>query len=337
MNLPLYNGREQLSVDFQVVYSAHSHYFFRMDEIISYGRLCCTELSPHKNRGMEITYIEEGDLEWFVEGMPEKPGPGSVFFTLPWQVHGSPNPREPDNTIYHVLFHLEEDYPKPHTQFRFPKSFGFNPAETKKLSAAFCSSSKHCFHATPAMRWLMPALVAELQSTHELRDTHATTLLRAVLVELKRIVVGTAVDADTHTGSEKKVEALLSELSIHCDRRWSLQEMADHCGIRRTRLGDIFQKLTGGSPMEYLSRLRMERAKTLLRETDNKVIDIAFECGFGSSQYFANSFKQATGATPSEYRAHCARLSADEMEKWKDMEFRSEQEERSRIQRLSKD
>jgi len=308
-----------------------------MKEIISYGRLCCTELSPHKNRGMEITYIEEGDLEWFVEGVPEKAGPRSVFFTLPWQVHGSPNPTEPENTIYHLLFHLEEDYPLPHKQFRFPKSFGFKDAEMKTLSTAFSASPKHCFRATPAMRWLMPALINELQSTHELRDTHATTLLRAVLIELKRIVVGTAVDADTHSRSEKKVEALLAELSVNYDQPWTLKQMAEQCGIQRTRLGAIFQKLTGGSPMEYLLRLRMERAKILLRETDNKIIDIAFECGFGSSQYFANSFKHTTGATPSKYRSHYARLTTDEMEKWADMDFRSEQEEHRRIQHLSRD
>ena len=82
-----------------------------MKEIISYGRFQCSELSPHKNRGMEITYVEKGLLEWMTEGVPEKVKPGSIYFTLPWQVHGSVNPQEPDNTIWHVLFHLENDYP----------------------------------------------------------------------------------------------------------------------------------------------------------------------------------------------------------------------------------
>jgi len=306
-----------------------------MKEIISYGRLRCKELSPHKNRGMEITYIEEGDLEWMVEGVPEEVGPGSVFFTLPWQVHGSLNPQEPSNTIYHVLFHLEEETPR--KQFHFPKSFGFDPAEMKTLSTAFSASPRHGFRATPAMRWLMPELVNELQGAHELRNTHAITLLRAVLVELKRMVVGEAIDADTHTWSEKKVQALLAELSTSYDQRWTLKQMADRCGIQRTRLGSIFQKLTGGAPMEYLLRLRMERAKTLLRETEIKIIDIAFECGFGSSQYFANTFKHATGMTPSEYRSHCTRLSTAELKKWINIDFRSEQEEQRRIQSFSTD
>jgi AraC family L-rhamnose operon regulatory protein RhaS len=284
---------------------------------------------------MEITYIEKGMLEWMVEGVPEKIEPGSIFFTLPWQVHGSLRPREPDNTIWHILFHLEKDYPRSHKQFCFPENLGFSSAEMKSLSNTFSSSTKHCFPATPAMRWLMPALISELQSSHALRSTHAVTFLRAVLVELKRIVCGEAVDADTHTWSEKRVQALLLELSSSCDQSWTLKQMADLCGIRRTLLNTIFQKLTGGTPMEYLSRLRIMRAKTLLRETGIKVVDIAFDCGFSSSQYFANTFKCATGMTPSEYRVHCAILTTDELKKWRDIDFRSEQEELRRVQAFS--
>lgn len=306
-----------------------------MKEIISYGRFQCEELSPHKNRGMEITYIEKGLMEWVVEGIPEKVTSGSVFFTLPWQVHGSLHPKEPENTIWHVLFHLDKDYPNFHSQFHFPERFGFSPAEMKTLSTAFAGCKKHSFPATPAMRWLMPALIHELQGAHDLRQTQVTTLLRAVLVELKRIVSGEAVDTEMHTWSEKKVQTLLTRLSSSCDQQWTLEQMAKECGVQRTRLNIIFQRLTGGTPMEYLARLRMERAKTLLRETESKVIDIAFECGFSSSQYFANTFKQATGMTPSAYRSRCAGLTADDLKKWQTIGFRSEQEEILRVQTFS--
>jgi AraC family L-rhamnose operon regulatory protein RhaS len=308
-----------------------------MKEIISYGRFKCRELAPHKNRGMEITYIEKGMLEWMAEGVPEKIEPGSIYFTLPWQVHGSLNPKEPDNTIWHVLFHLEEDYPSPRNRFSFPKIFGFSSEEMRILSHSFATCTHHCFPATPTMRSLMPTLVGELQSTHELREAHSRTLLRAVLVELKRIISGEAIDTDTHSWAEKRVETLLTELSSHCDQQWKLKEMSDWCGIQRTQLNKIFQKLTGCTPVEYLARLRMERAKTLLRETDMKVIDIAFECGFSSSQYFANTFRQETGQTPSEYRKRIGGLSAAESKDWNDIQFRSEEEEILRVQAFSTD
>jgi len=306
-----------------------------MDEIISYGRFQCTELAPHKNRGMEITYIEKGMLEWMAEGVPEKVESGSIYFTLPWQVHGSVNPKEPGNTIWHVLFHLGKDYPTPHSRFSFPRTFGFSKEEMQILSSTFAATGRHCYPATPSMRSLMPTLINELQSTHELRDAHSRTLLRAILVELKRIVSGEVVDAGHHTYSEQRVQALIARLPTRCDQQWTLAEMADHCGIQRTQLGKVFQKLTGSTPMEYLFRIRMERAKTLLRETDIKITDIALECGYGTSQYFANTFKQATGATPSEYRKHFSGLSSAESRDWKNVQFRSEEEERLRVQAFS--
>ncbi|MEE9367230.1 MAG: AraC family transcriptional regulator [Pontiella sp.] len=302
-----------------------------MNEIISYGRFQCSELAPHKNQGMEITYIEKGMLEWMVEGIPEPVESGSIYFSLPWQVHGSVNPQEPDNVIWHVLFHLEKDYPHPKPNFSFPKSLGFSKDEMNILSTVFSNSNRHCFPATPTMRNLMPTLIGEMQSTHELRNAHVTTLLRAILVELKRIVAGEVLDDGKHTYSEKRVQALIASMPARCDQQWTLAEMAEHCGIQRTQLSKIFQKLTGSTPMEYLFRIRMERAKTLLRETDIKIIDIAFECGYGTSQYFSNTFKQAAGSSPSEYRKHMSGLSAAESRDWKNIQFRTEEEERKRV------
>jgi AraC family L-rhamnose operon regulatory protein RhaS len=273
-------------------------------------------------------------MEWMVAGRPEKVEAGSVFYTLPWQVHGSLQPKEPENRVWHVLFHLDKDYSKPQPRFEFRKGLGFTPNESKILSKTFSSSTQHCFQATTTIRSLMPALINELQSTRELRDVLAITLLRALLVELKRIVNSEVADVTTYTQSEQRVQELITLLSSDCGQQWTLAMMADHCGIRRTQLCKIFHKLTGSTPMEFLSRIRVEHAKTLLRRSDTKVIDIAFECGYSSSQYFANNFKQATGMTPSVYRKGSDRQSAEDR-KWGDIKFRSEEEELSRIEAFS--
>ncbi len=308
-----------------------------LKEIITYGRFRCRELSPHKNRGLEITYVAKGNLEWMVEGRAEQVPAGSVFFTLPWQVHGSTEPREPNNTIYHVLFHLAKDYATPQRQFTFKEHFGFTPQETRQISRTLCFAGRHCHRATPAMRWLMPNLINELQGNHALSEAHALSYLRAAIVELARIVSGDAVDRDTHTPSEHHAQKLLKLLADSCGQQWTLQAMAEQCGIQRTQLSTIVQKLTGCTPMEYVGRLRIERAKTLLRESDMKVIDIAFECGFGSSQYFANLFRRTVGATPSNYRKQSRGRDGRKLEERKNIRFRSEAEERSRIEKFSSD
>lgn len=308
-----------------------------MKEIVSYGRFRCREMAPHKNRGMEITLVERGMLDWMVEGRAESVVPGTVFFTLPWQAHGSVQAEEPDNTVYHVLFRLACDYVKPCGTFRFPPRLGFDVAETTALSRTFAGSVRHGFRATPAMRWLMPALISELQSAHDLRGAHAVSLLRGVLVELKRIINGEAVNEETHSPSEIKVQSLLEALSADAGQDWTLAQMASFCGLQRTRLNTIVQKLTGGTPMEYLFRLRIEHAKTLLRETDIGVTGIAFECGFSSSQYFASTFRRVTGMTPSTYRRHCYGPDSSGGRPMHNVAFRSETEEVRRVETFISD
>jgi len=308
-----------------------------MREIISYGRFRCREMAPHKNRGMEITYIERGMLDWMVEGRAESIVPGTVFFTLPWQAHGSVQDQEPANSVYHVLFRLEHDYTEPRRTFLFPARFGFSTTEMAVLSGVLAGSARHAFRATPAMRWMMPALIGELQGAHDLRDTHVVTLLRGVLVELKRIISGEAVNEETHTRSEARVQSLLEALAADCGQDWTLATMAAQSGLQRTRLNAIVQKLTGGTPMEYLFRLRIEHAKTLLRETDMQVTDIAFACGFGSSQYFANTFRRVTGLTPSRYRRHSYGPDGSGGRPLQDVAFRSETEEVLRVETFSSD
>lgn len=308
-----------------------------MKDIISYGRFPIKELAPHKNKGMEITYIEKGLLEWMVEGEIEKVEPGSVFFTLPWQIHGSLLPKEPDNLVWHVLFHLELDYSEPQDVFSFSEELGFAPAEMSIISETFASSNQHCFPATPFIRSSMPALINELQSEHALREAHAKTLLRAIIVELKRIISGRALNGENRTVTEQKVQDLIANFASTCGEPWTLSLMADYCGIKRTQLGKIFLRLTGISPAEYLFRIRIERAKTLLRRTNLKVIDIAFECGYSSSQYFANTFRQAVGITPTEYRESLGGISKAVAKDWEDMTFRSEEEELRRVEAFSGD
>ena len=79
--------------------------------------------------------------------------------------------------------------------------------------------------------------------------------------------------------------------------------MSQLTGLGRTRLGQLIKERTGDSPIIYLNRVRIRKAQELLRETKQSITEIAFACGFQSSQYFARTFKHLTGGrTPRGYR-----------------------------------
>ena len=68
-----------------------------------------------------------------------------------------------------------------------------------------------------------------------------------------------------------------------------------------TSLKTIFKAVTGMGVMEYYRTLKIEQAKTLLREGSGNITQVADQLGYASVHYFSRYFKQATGMTPSEY------------------------------------
>ncbi len=64
-----------------------------------------------------------------------------------------------------------------------------------------------------------------------------------------------------------------------------------------------FKKSTGLAPSRYLTRMRMERARRLLRETSRAVVEVGLEVGYASPSHFAQVFRREVGVLPSTYRA----------------------------------
>ncbi|MGC5342574.1 helix-turn-helix domain-containing protein [Streptomyces sp. DT24] len=69
-----------------------------------------------------------------------------------------------------------------------------------------------------------------------------------------------------------------------------------------------FRATFGETPHRYLQRRRVERAMSLLRETDRSVTDICFEVGFGSTGTFSRTFHDIVGRSPRAYRKETAAI-----------------------------
>lgn len=83
------------------------------------------------------------------------------------------------------------------------------------------------------------------------------------------------------------------------------ESVARRFHITPNYLSHIFQKSGSVDFNEYLTAVRLEKAKQLLRGYDLKVKEIAHNCGFIDSNYFCRVFKRNTERSPSEYRRHC--------------------------------
>ena len=74
-------------------------------------------------------------------------------------------------------------------------------------------------------------------------------------------------------------------------------------GMSRTVLYNKLKLLTGLNVKEYVTKIRIERACRLIRETDLSITEVAEQTGFSSSRYFSTAFKQHMGMTPSQYKS----------------------------------
>jgi AraC-like DNA-binding protein len=82
----------------------------------------------------------------------------------------------------------------------------------------------------------------------------------------------------------------------------TLEEFAKLCNISVSTFKRKFRSVYRESPKKYLSKMKMERASQLLIIKENRISDIAFDCGFDSLGTFNRNFKAHFGISPSEFR-----------------------------------
>ncbi len=91
-------------------------------------------------------------------------------------------------------------------------------------------------------------------------------------------------------------------MELHFSEKVTVPEIAMVAGFNSQYFCSYFKNHTRSTPIEYLTALRMRRAKELLRRTDLSVLEIANQSGFENVSFFIQKFKTATGQTPGQYR-----------------------------------
>lgn len=113
------------------------------------------------------------------------------------------------------------------------------------------------------------------------------------------------------SAARKKYSALLEDARSYIEKEYdneniSLNMVAANVGISPNHFSTIFSQETGQTFIEYLTFVRMEKAKELLRSTALKTSEIAFSVGYKDPHYFSYLFKKTQECTPREFRSRTA-------------------------------
>ena len=104
-------------------------------------------------------------------------------------------------------------------------------------------------------------------------------------------------------GEETEISQVVRYMKEHfCDPEISMTALADSFDLSTTRFSLSFKEEVGMSPLDYLTLLRVEKAKELLASTDLTITEISVQVGYYDSGSFIRRFKQVAGITPLQYR-----------------------------------
>ncbi|MFI2858437.1 AraC family transcriptional regulator [Paenibacillus sp. JSM ZJ436] len=105
------------------------------------------------------------------------------------------------------------------------------------------------------------------------------------------------------TQIQRTVKQMITVMTSQYAHPVSIEQMCASLGYNRAYLSRIFKKETGLPPVTYLLKLRMDRAKRLLRERpDLSVEQVSASVGLPDSLYFSRQFKRFCGMSPTAYR-----------------------------------
>lgn len=127
--------------------------------------------------------------------------------------------------------------------------------------------------------------------------------MTAKLYELLAFLIQEASDpmpAQSRTGVEH-VQRACDFIASHYQEPITINDIAGHVGICRSRLYRVFKAHLSISPLQYLTEFRLREACNLMNRQKATVKEVAYAAGFSDPLYFSTVFKKSLGQSPKEY------------------------------------
>lgn len=154
--------------------------------------------------------------------------------------------------------------------------------------------------------WLkgtLDQLSAEYLSQRPGAEVVVDRLTEVVLVELIRLNFGRSDQSGfIRALLDKPIAKALGLLHDKPQVAWTLESLGGEVGMSRAALAKRFKELVGQTMFEYLTDLRMQRARLMLADTLNPIYEVANSVGYESDLAFTRVFKKRSGMTPTRYR-----------------------------------
>lgn len=111
-------------------------------------------------------------------------------------------------------------------------------------------------------------------------------------------------EMSTNNTTENSVIHLIREYIVknYADPNLSVKSISEYANLSTSYICTFFKAETGSTLNQYITKIRIKKAKQLLADPRNKINEIGNQVGYNDANYFGKSFRKYTGLSPSEYR-----------------------------------
>jgi AraC family transcriptional regulator len=102
---------------------------------------------------------------------------------------------------------------------------------------------------------------------------------------------------------DARLDLAIDYIHAHYAEPLTIAEIARAAGVASGYFTRFFKAIAGVPPRAYLTEVRFERAKVLIRSTSKSMTQIAADCGFADQSHMTNVFRKRVGMTPTEFRS----------------------------------
>lgn len=100
----------------------------------------------------------------------------------------------------------------------------------------------------------------------------------------------------------KEIQRLCERIASNVDKDLTIRMLADEMQMNSAYLGQLFKQETGEYLSDYITRVRIEKAKELLQKSDLKIYEVSQKVGIDNYRYFCKMFKEHVGTTPTAFK-----------------------------------
>ena len=183
-------------------------------------------------------------------------------------------------------------------------SFWYSAEYFERLAADAGLASRGAFGVPriPPLRALAPMVAAAAANVVDAAHAPWDEIGVALAVRAAALARGITARHQSPTNAEARVTQVVRWLDGSLQPSFTLAEMARSAGLSPYHFLRTFERLTGVTPHQYVLRRRLREAAVRLVARDDRIVDVALDCGFGDLSNFNRAFRAEFGLSPRAYR-----------------------------------